>query len=389
MPLGAALELAQQSLDQEPGVARVRVNPACRSLVVNFDFQEITLERIVALARETAGVASPPQATCRSDQSCAVCRRSPEREHPLRGPLRRFLGLTAVGALALWRTRVLGLTVGQGLFSPLGLVVAVASLPMLREGWRRGKEGKLSLEGFLGGSIVLAAAMGQALTALEILWIDSGAGLLKAWISERSRRAISDILAVTSQSTYILVDGLEVQVPVDQVQVGDIVVLHTGEKIAVDGRVEQGEALVDESPINGRAEFVLRGQGDEVFAGTLVREGVIYVNAQKVGDETYLARVLALVEDSLQNKAPIQGVADDLARKLIKLGGRGHPGHPHHHPQLLAGLHRAVGDGLPLRHGAGRLHRHQRGHQRGGQAPHPHQGRPLSGRGGQAGHRLL
>ncbi len=312
-------------MEKLAGVIRVRTNHRCASLVVNYDAGKVSPDGIVKLAQKTAtggnGPAHLPSArakpaSCRQNGGCLQ-----DGEHPLRRPVRRFLGLTAVGAMALWRTRVLGLGVAQGLLSPLGLVVLAASLPMLKEAWRQRKQGTLSLEGFLGGSIVLAAAMGEALTALEILWIDSGAGLLKAWIGERSRRAISDILAVTSRSTYLLVDGLEVEVPVDQVRQGDTVVLHTGEKVAVDGRVVKGQALVDESPINGRAEFIMRAKGDEVFAGTLVREGVIYVRAEKVGDETYLARVLAMVEDSLQNKAPIQGVADDLARKLIKLGG--------------------------------------------------------------------
>ncbi|MBC2712736.1 MAG: cation-translocating P-type ATPase [Desulfosarcina sp.] len=160
----------------------------------------------------------------------------------------------------------------------------------------------------------------EAAAALEILWVTSGGELLQNWITERSRRAIREILQVTEKETYILTGGVEVSIPVNQVQPGDTVVLHTGEKIAVDGEIIKGEAVIDDSPITGRAEPVTRAKRDKVFAGTFVRQGVIFVKAQEVGDRTYLARILRMVEDSLENKAPIEGVADRLAQNLIKAG---------------------------------------------------------------------
>lgn len=206
----------------------------------------------------------------------------------------------------------------QSFFSPLGLLTSLASLPQVVKGVRKIKEGRVTLESFLGGSIILAAAAGEAKATLEILWITSGKELLKQWISERSQRAIRDILQVTEKDTFILTGRVEVSIPVEQVQPGNTVVLHTGEKFAVDGKIIKGEAVVDEAPITGRAEPETRTRGDQVFAGTFVRQGVIYVQAQEVGDRTYLARVMRMVEDSLENKAPIEGIADQLAKNLIK-----------------------------------------------------------------------
>ncbi|MEA4857942.1 cation-translocating P-type ATPase, partial [Solidesulfovibrio sp.] len=88
----------------------------------------------------------------------------------------------------------------------------------------------------------------------------------------------------------------------------------------VDGRVLVGEALVDDSPITGRAEPAHVGPGDQVFAGAYVRQGIIQVRAQCVGDRTYLARIMRKVEDCLENKAPIESVADNLARSMMRLG---------------------------------------------------------------------
>ncbi len=128
------------------------------------------------------------------------------------------------------------------------------------------------------------------------------------------------ILDLTAKNTFILAGEVEVEVPVTAVKPRDIVVLHTGEKISVDGLVISGEALVDESPITGRAEPELRKAGDKVFAGAYVRQGIIHVRAECVGDATYLARIMRLVEDSLENKAPIENTGDELARRLLRIG---------------------------------------------------------------------
>ena len=224
-------------------------------------------------------------------------------------------------AVVLVRQFVFMLPVAQTAFSPLGLLTALASLPLLRssvEHFR--KDRTVSLESFLGGTTLIAIAVGEAETALEVLWIHSGAAWLTAWITERSRRAITQIVELNDREACKLVDGQEVRVPVEALAAGDLVVIHAEEKIPVDGLVEASEALVDESPITGRAEFVLRQPGDQVFAGTLVQQGSLQIRAEQVGNATYLARIFQMVEDSLENKAPIEGVADQLARTLVNVG---------------------------------------------------------------------
>jgi cation-transporting P-type ATPase C len=182
------------------------------------------------------------------------------------------------------------------------------------------QEQRVSLESFLGGTAVAAVAVGEAGTALEVLWIHSGAGLLTSWITERSRQAVSEIMRIGDSQAFTLVDGVEIAAAVDSLTVGELVAVHADERISVDGQVEGGSALVDESPINGRAEFALRQAGDSVFAGTIVREGWLHIRAERVWKATYLARIFQMVEESLENKAPIEGVADQLARTLVNLG---------------------------------------------------------------------
>lgn len=106
---------------------------------------------------------------------------------------------------------------------------------------------------------------------------------------------------------------------IDQVKKGDTVVAHTGEKIAVDGIVEFGSALIDQSAITGEFVPVERRVGDSVFAGTVLKSGSIGICAEKVGDNTVVSRIVNMVESSETNKAPIQKYADKFSNYLVPL----------------------------------------------------------------------
>lgn len=315
---GSLLTPAQNACANLPGVLDARVNPACAALVIRYDPKTATQEAIVAAVRTVMPgrtVAPPPD---RRAPAC-ICLSEKPRSSVGRQFV-RFLSLTGVMAYVFVKEVVLKGAVPQTMVSPLGLAALVAAAPLFRESLRHAKQRRFTMEGFLAAGCVAATAAGQAVTALEILWIHAGAETLKAYVAERSRRSISAILDLTAKNTFILAGEVEVEVPVTAVKPRDIVVLHTGEKISVDGLVISGEALVDESPITGRAEPELRKAGDKVFAGAYVRQGIIHVRAECVGDATYLARIMRLVEDSLENKAPIENTGDELARRLLRIG---------------------------------------------------------------------
>ena len=299
------------------GIYQAGTNPKSASLVLRYDQSILKGTDIIQMVR---GFFDQQEVPLLKKNIINNPAEGKLEQHPLRSALRWFIGISTLVAIIFVRKVVFGKTSAQKLLSPLGLITAVLALPLVKQGYQRLKEGRLTLETFLGGSIIIAVVAGEAMAALEILWITSGGTLLQAWITERSRKAIKDILKVTEKSAYILVDGVEVEIPVDKLQPGDIVVGHTGEKISVDGKIVKGEALVDESPISGRAEPVIRRSKHKVYAGTFIRQGVIFIRAQKVGDKTYLAHILHMVEESLENKAPIEGIADRLASLLIKCG---------------------------------------------------------------------
>jgi cation-transporting P-type ATPase C len=178
----------------------------------------------------------------------------------------------------------------------------------------------MTLFPFLAGTCILGVFLGEALTALEVIWVTELSMLLEDYVTDRSRRAIRQTVQAAAKTTYVLEDGIEVEVPVERVRQGNMVLVHTGERIPVDGTVVEGEAVVDETHITGRSEPELRKMDDMVYAGTIVRQGMLIIRAERVGENTYLGRVLRLVEESLASRAPAERRADVLAGRLTGLG---------------------------------------------------------------------
>ena len=318
----------EQWLSRQTFIVRAEARPTTGSVILFFSPAEADLVAILDLVRKglEIGIDSPPpltstEAACGLD--CKVCHPIPATREE-RSLLGRLIGVAAITAFVLYsliRSVVLKSPLPEGPFTLVAGVSVVGAIPLFRHALEDLKQGKaMSLFPFLASTCILAIFLGEALTALEVIWILRVGMLLEDYVAERSRRAISEILQVATKDTYILVDGVEVKTAVEDVHEGDILAVHTGEKIPVDGIVLEGKALVDEAHITGRADPEIRRAEDRVFAGTIVHEGVIFIKAEKVGDETYLCRILHLVEDSLANRASAEKQADILAGRLFKLG---------------------------------------------------------------------
>lgn len=232
-----------------------------------------------------------------------------------------FVPLTGLMGYQLVQEYYYKRAIPQTPLSLTGVVSMIAAAPLLREAWRETfHEKRFTIHQFLAFSLVLGILVGEALAAFEVIYILRAGMLLEDYVANRSRRAIRRMLEVSVKDAHLLRDGQEVQTPIERLQRGDVVVVRTGEKIAVDGEIEKGEALVNESSITGRSEAVFKGVGDTVFAGSDLDQGVIHVRAMKVGENTYLSHIAALVDNSLSQKAPLVQRADQLASRLLKLG---------------------------------------------------------------------
>lgn len=129
----------------------------------------------------------------------------------------------------------------------------------------------------------------------------------------RTSQAIKALMGLRAKSATVIRDGVEMEVPVEHVLAGDLVRVRPGEKIPVDGVVEEGSSTVDESMLTGESIPVDKAIGDTVYGATVNAHGALLMRATKVGAETALAQIIRVVEESQGSKAPIQRVADRIS----------------------------------------------------------------------------
>ncbi len=140
---------------------------------------------------------------------------------------------------------------------------------------------------------------------------------IEAKAKGRASQAIRKLLELEAKTARILVDGKEQEIPVDEVTVGNIMVIRPGEKIPTDGVVIEGTSSVDESMATGESMPVPKTVGDEVIGATINQRGMLKVQATKVGQETFLAQVIRLVEEAQGSKVPIQEFADRIVGYFV------------------------------------------------------------------------
>lgn len=133
----------------------------------------------------------------------------------------------------------------------------------------------------------------------------------------RASQAIKRLLMLEAKSARILVKGEENEVPIEEVEVGDVMVVRPGEKIPTDGIVIEGESSVDESMATGESMPVHKGKGSETIGATVNQEGLLKIKATKVGKDTFLSQVIKMVEECQGTKVPIQEFADKITSYFV------------------------------------------------------------------------
>jgi P-type Cu+ transporter len=156
-------------------------------------------------------------------------------------------------------------------------------------------------------------------TAAVIITLVKLGKYLEAKAKGQTSEAIKKMMGLRARNARIMRDGNEMEVPVDEVKVGDLVIVRPGEKIPVDGSVVEGRSSVDESMLTGESLPVDKGPGDTVIGATLNKFGLIKFEATKVGKETALAQIIRLVEEAQGSKAPIQRLADQVSSVFVPI----------------------------------------------------------------------
>ena len=302
-----------------PGVKRVRIAPPTSGVLLEYHPGRMDgpfmLEQANMVIQKYAMTVYRSRHAGRKEESA-------ELSMPVRTLGKRLavnVGALTLGNFVFKRAPAAGilgkLTSLQALTS-LGLSLPIARSAM--DGLR--KEKRPNADFLTVTSIVASLLLGNANSALMILALSDLAEMMTAYTIEKTRSSIKKMLSVEDGNVWkVNSDGSLTRCPIAQARPGDLIEVHTGEKILVDGIVFSGSAVVDQSAITGEFIPVERHEKDRVFAGTVVKNGNIRIEAVKVGDQTVVSRIVGMVEESELKKAPIQRYADRFSNYLVPL----------------------------------------------------------------------
>ncbi|MFQ3647116.1 MAG: heavy metal translocating P-type ATPase [Anaerolinea sp.] len=176
-------------------------------------------------------------------------------------------------------------------------------------------ERKIEIDMLMVLAALGAAFIGQPHEGATLLLLFSLSNVLQEYAIGRSRRAIQSLFKLYPETARVVRNGQELTIPVGEVQVGDVVLVQPGERIPVDGVVLRGQSSVNEAAITGESMPVEKGVGDAVFAGTLNAQGILDVQTTRLASETTLARIVKLVEEAQDTKAPTEQFLDRFEQR--------------------------------------------------------------------------
>ena len=161
--------------------------------------------------------------------------------------------------------------------------------------------------------VLAAIAVGEWATAAVVAFFMRVGDYVESFTTERARQAVKDLTSLAPQTARVMEEGVEVEVPIDRVQVRDLIVVRPGEQIPVDGRVISGHAIVDQAAITGESMPIEAGPGIQVFAATIAYHGSLQIEATHIGSDSTYGRVIKLVEEAEANRGNIQRLADKFS----------------------------------------------------------------------------
>jgi Cu+-exporting ATPase len=332
----------ERALKETPGVSEAAVNPATELATVTFDSatQIGELERAV----ERAGYAVRGPAGNNGDP---LERQQLEREREYRSLWRRFVFATvvAVPVMVVSYPEVFGLDgwsafrKGSGSLWWIWRAAGVATIPVLvwagaqfyTGAWRALRHRQANMHTLIAVGIsaawlystvaVIAPSIFPKASFAEVYYDVSAVVValvtlgmaLEVRAKGRSSEAIRKLVGLQAKTARVIRDGRELDIPVEEVIVGDVLAVRPGEKVPVDGVIVAGESSLDESMVTGESLPVDKSVADEVIGATINTSGAFHFEAVKVGKDTALASIVRMVGDAQASKLPIQRVVDQVS----------------------------------------------------------------------------
>ena len=346
MTCASCVGRVEKALQKVSGVESVAVNLATEKAKVTLDSAEGSSLDDLRAAVEKAGygvgeVVEPRRASwTRADAGTEADLREMEREAELKDLRNKWIVSLVLGAVMMLEMYA-PFGPGMEVVAPLLLIQATivqfwAGSTFYKVAWASAKHGGTNMSTLV--AVGTSAAYGYS--AFVTLWPDLSAAwgfpfylyfevaviviglvLLGRWLEARAKRqtgaAIKALMGLQARMARVIRDGVEADVPVEEVIVGDLMRVRPGEKVPVDGVVAEGRSAIDESMLTGESLPVDKAPGDKVIGATINETGGFVMRAEKVGSETALAQIVRMVEEAQGSKAPMQRMVDTISSYFV------------------------------------------------------------------------
>jgi len=202
-------------------------------------------------------------------------------------------------------------SLGRVLFAA---AVIIGGYGTIRQGLRALGRLRFDMNGMMTGAVIGAALLGEWEEGAVVAFLYAVSNWLEGYTMDRARRSIHALMDLAPQAARVRRIGGEVVIPVEEVRVGDLLLVRPGEKLPMDGTVRAGVSAVNQAPITGESVPVEKAPGDPVYAGTLNGHGALEVKVTRRVEDTTLARIIHLVEEAQAQRAPSQQFVERFAR---------------------------------------------------------------------------
>jgi Cd2+/Zn2+-exporting ATPase len=217
---------------------------------------------------------------------------------------------TGLGILLQW----IGFQTGWPSNIPFAIAIVSGGWLIAPKALRSLRSLSLDMNVLMTVAVIGAVAIGQHAEGAAVVFLFSLSELLESWSVGRARRAIQALMKLTPDVALVKREGGFQEVPASEVAVGETVQVKSGQRVPLDGTVTSGASSIDQAPITGESMPVEKRAGDTVFAGTINGGGSLEIQTTKAADDTTIARIIKMVEEAQEKKAPVQRFVDLFAK---------------------------------------------------------------------------
>ncbi|MBA2847060.1 Cu+-exporting ATPase [Methanococcus maripaludis] len=321
MTCAVCVKTIEKSVSKMDGVESIVVNLLDESAVINFDPELVSIEdigiKIERLGYEVLGIAEEVEEL-------------PDKEDELKEKLKKII-VGAVFSIALFSMMYIEIPYKPYLAFLVSLPpLLYIALPIFKAGFNSFRVKSLNMDVMyslgMGVAYISALLVTLGLLPMNFMFYDTTIMLatlltLGRYLEERAKgrtsEAIKKLMGLQVKTAKVIRNNEELEIPIENVIVGDILLIRPGEKIAVDGTVFEGDSYVDESMITGEPIPNPKKKGDSVIGGTINKNGILKITAEKIGKDTVLSQIIQLVKNAQISKPDIQNLADKAVSYFI------------------------------------------------------------------------